>query len=92
MTKCVQMACWQPSRLYGHICIADEHYVPTLLAAYKLNEQRDEIGVTTFTDWMSEQGSWHPKTFHPGNALEDIYSMRRMSSHSGCDSNTVTVH
>ena len=79
------MACWQPNRYYGHVCVSDEHYVPTLLAAYGLEDQRDGIGATTFTDWASSQGSWHPKTFHPGNAVEDIYSMRRRFLTSGCE-------
>lgn len=79
----VQMACGQPDRFWGHVCVADEHFVPTLLSAYKLDQQRDGVGVVTFTDWTYSPGSWHPKTFLPGNTEQDIHIMR---SHSHASS------
>jgi hypothetical protein len=75
----MQMSCGQPDRFWGHVCVADEHFVPTLFAAYKLDKQRDGVGVITYTDWNSSPGSWHPKTFMPGDTREDIIHMRTRS-------------
>lgn len=50
--------CWS----YGkHICVSDEHYIPTLLASYHLDDQTDCLGTGTWTDWGVE--GWHPGTF-----------------------------
>ncbi|KAJ9533151.1 hypothetical protein QJQ45_018249 [Haematococcus lacustris] len=47
-------------------CIADEHYLPTLLASYGLEEQTDCLGLATFADWPRATGS-HPYTFLPAD-------------------------
>jgi hypothetical protein len=80
----MQVACGQPSRFYGHLCIADEHFVATLLAAYGLDQQRDGVGRLTYTDWLSSQGAWHPKTFYPGDAFPSLYTMRSVSAATQC--------
>jgi len=52
--------CWS----YGkHICVSDEHYFPTLLASYGLDDETDCLGEGTWTNWTAF--GWHPKTFEP---------------------------
>lgn len=80
----VQTACSQPRQQFGHVCVADEHFVPTLFAAYGLEEGRDGIGELTYTDWLSAQGSWHPTTFHPGAAQAGLFTMRQRTQYSKC--------
>ena len=62
----------------GHICVADEHYVATLLSTYKMKDTFDRIGNMAFTDWTSD-GGWHPRTFYPGDSLKLLHSMRTRS-------------
>eukprot|EP00892_Ulva_mutabilis_P004537 jgi/Ulvmu1/2455/UM136_0007.1 len=79
-----QKACAQPRPKFGHVCVADEHFVPTLFAVYGMDESRDRMGELTYTDWLSEQGSWHPTTFHPGNAQASTLTMRQRTQYSDC--------
>ncbi|KAG2489168.1 hypothetical protein HYH03_012394 [Edaphochlamys debaryana] len=53
-------------------CVADEHLLPTLLAAYGRDAeagaggQTDCLGEATYADW-SGAGGWHPRTFLPAD-------------------------
>eukprot|EP00892_Ulva_mutabilis_P004681 jgi/Ulvmu1/2585/UM014_0036.1 len=80
-----QVACDTEHPNYGHTCVADEHYVATLLASYRMDESRDGIGEMTFVDWSSKDGPWHPRTFYPGNAPAAIRAMRARSAHAKCN-------
>lgn len=80
----VQEACGTQHPNYGHTCVADEHYIATLLAVYSLDQSRDGIGELTYTDWSSADGPWHPRTFHPGHAPGAIQAMRGRSNHAKC--------
>ncbi|KAK9842052.1 hypothetical protein WJX81_006318 [Elliptochloris bilobata] len=48
-------------RMQKRACVADEHYVPTLLAVHGLDNQTDCLGVMTHADWAWP--SWSPKTY-----------------------------
>lgn len=50
--------CWSFGK---HICVSDEHYIPTLLASYGLDNQTDCFGQATYADWSVQ--SWHPRTY-----------------------------
>ena len=80
---CTQIACQKNSPHHGHICVADEHYVASLLSAYKMRDTFDRVGMFTFVDWKSV-GGWHPKTFYPGDSLQSLYAMRSRSGPPGC--------
>jgi hypothetical protein len=54
--------------MIGHTCVADEHFVPTLLTAYGMADTLDHVGLATFSDWWSRPGDWHPRIFLPGDA------------------------
>eukprot|EP00884_Botryococcus_braunii_P021242 jgi/Botrbrau1/7801/Bobra.0159s0229.1 len=43
-------------------CVADEHYVPTLLAMHGLESKTDCLGALMYTEWAHPM--WSPKTFH----------------------------
>jgi Core-2/I-Branching enzyme len=83
--RCVQKACGQPDPDLGHVCVADEHYVATVLSAYRTQAQRDGIGLLTFTDWKTK-GGWHPRTFYPGegDARALVQLMRSRGGPRGC--------
>eukprot|EP01025_Chloroclados_australasicus_P018726 TRINITY_DN1995_c0_g2_i3.p1 TRINITY_DN1995_c0_g2~~TRINITY_DN1995_c0_g2_i3.p1 ORF type:complete len:915 (-),score=66.80 TRINITY_DN1995_c0_g2_i3:1189-3741(-) len=56
--------CWSyydPIYKSQHVCISDEHVIPTLLGTYGLDFETDCQGVGTFTDW--KRGGWHPHTY-----------------------------
>jgi hypothetical protein len=50
------------------ICVSDEHYLPTLLASYGLDNQTDCAGLAHFADWSA--GGWHPRTFGAADPLD----------------------
>lgn len=77
------MLCNRSNPHAGHICVADEHYVATLLSAYKMKDTFDRIGILAFTDWKSD-GGWHPKSFYPGDSMQAIYTMRSRAGPAGC--------
>lgn len=77
------MMCNQRDRHAGHICVADEHFVPTLLSAYGMRDTLDKVGILAFTDWKSD-GGWHPKTFYPGDSAQAVYTMRTRAGPAGC--------
>jgi hypothetical protein len=84
-TSDVQKACGQDSPYIGHACVADEHYIPTLLAAYGLDKSRDGVGCLTYADWTYRGGAtWHPRTFPPSNPSYTVASMRSKGPFSGC--------
>eukprot|EP01026_Neomeris_dumetosa_P069926 TRINITY_DN6940_c0_g1_i10.p1 TRINITY_DN6940_c0_g1~~TRINITY_DN6940_c0_g1_i10.p1 ORF type:complete len:574 (+),score=51.01 TRINITY_DN6940_c0_g1_i10:3-1724(+) len=56
--------CWSyydPIYMSQHVCISDEHVIPTLLATYGLDYETDCQGVGTYTNW--KRGGWHPHTY-----------------------------
>lgn len=72
--------CWS----YGkHICVSDEHYIPTLLASYGLDDQTDCLGTGTWTDW-SQQG-WHPGTFTKENTTTALFERILNGGWPPCD-------
>jgi hypothetical protein len=82
----LQLACGLAKQQIGHLCIADEHYVPTLLAAYNMSDSIDHIGLATFTDWWSWPGMFHPRTFFPGDmrARDVVQYMRSRKGVAKC--------
>lgn len=47
-------------------CIADERFVPTVLAFYEQTGTVDDLGASTFVDWGWEHrggNGYHPRTF-----------------------------
>lgn len=66
----------------ARLCVADEHFVATLLSTYYMTESIDRIGRLTYTDWQS--GGWHPATFYPGNVTDHIAQMRSVSDAAMC--------
>ena len=86
----MQMECKRNNPQVGHICVADEHFVPSLLAAYHMKDTYDRVGMFTFVDWKSE-GGWHPKTFYPGDSLQSVYTMRTRSGPAGCEPSTMNL-
>jgi Core-2/I-Branching enzyme len=82
----VQLACGRARQQIGHLCVADEHYVPTLLAAYNMSDLIDHIGLATFTDWWTQPGTWHPRTFFPGDvrARDVVQYMRSRKGVAQC--------
>eukprot|EP01025_Chloroclados_australasicus_P061176 TRINITY_DN799_c0_g1_i1.p1 TRINITY_DN799_c0_g1~~TRINITY_DN799_c0_g1_i1.p1 ORF type:complete len:501 (+),score=28.27 TRINITY_DN799_c0_g1_i1:147-1649(+) len=51
--------CGNETRL--RVCIGDESYTPTLLAAYHLQNETDCMGFSTRADWSEK--TWHPREF-----------------------------
>lgn len=78
----MQTICNRNNPNTGHICVADEHFVATLLSAYKMKDTFDRIGVFVFVDWKTE-GGWHPRTFYPGDSMQSLYTMRTRSGPAG---------
>lgn len=66
----------------SRLCIADEHYLPTMLAVYDMTQSVDRLGHLTYTNWAA--GGWHPETFYPGDATTHIARMRTVSEESMC--------
>jgi hypothetical protein len=85
--RCLQRACDAATarKGHGHVCVADEHFVATLLTAYGLAATCDGIGLLTFTDW-SHEAQWHPRTFYPGGVSVDqkVRVMRTRGGPPGC--------
>lgn len=79
----MQTECGQNDPNQGHICVADEHYVPSLLSAHDMGDTYDRIGMLAFVDWKSD-GGWHPKTFYTGDTIQALYTMRTRAGPSGC--------
>ena len=80
----VQPLCDSKDEWTGHICIADEHYLASVLSAYEMKDTLDHIGYLSFTDW-STYGGWHPAAFFPGDSLKTLHMMRSFSVHGrGC--------
>jgi len=74
--------CWS----YGkHICVSDEHYLPTLLASYGLDDQTDCLGEGTWTNWSSS--GWHPKTFEPEEVSPALLRIIQNKDWPPCDPN-----
>eukprot|EP00892_Ulva_mutabilis_P001781 jgi/Ulvmu1/11603/UM008_0004.1 len=66
----------------SRLCVADEHFLATLLAAYGMAGSLDRMGRLTYTNWAG--GGWHPETFYPGDAVEYIARMRSVSDAAMC--------
>ena len=80
----MQPACGSSDTHSGHICVADEHFVATVLAVYSFGDTLDGIGQLTFADWRGS--GWHPRTYWPGaDVLQTVALMRTMPvAKSGC--------
>jgi len=53
-------------------CYTDEHYIPTLLAMHrKENETFQEVGSVTFADWT--QGGPHPREYNANDVSVDLF-------------------
>ena len=56
-------------------CVADEHYIPTLLATYREDESRSQATPPlTYTSFSP--GETHPRTFYPGETASAIRTMK----------------
>jgi hypothetical protein len=82
MLVIVQKACDDDDEEMGHICVADEHFVATLMAVYGQDNARDNVGSLTYNNWKDSTG-WHPRTFYPGNPKAGIREMRSYGPFSG---------
>ncbi|KAL4529546.1 hypothetical protein Ndes2437B_g08879 [Nannochloris sp. 'desiccata'] len=53
-------------------CYSDEHYIPTLLAMHRReNETLQEVGSVTFADWT--QGGAHPRDYTKDDVSVDLF-------------------
>ncbi|CAD7696935.1 unnamed protein product [Ostreobium quekettii] len=59
-----------PRKGFVKFCVSDEHYIPTLLASYGLEDQTDCRGSSTRVQWSGD--TYHPKTFHPKEVTPDL--------------------
>jgi hypothetical protein len=75
------MLCGQPNPNHGHGCVADEHFIASLLATYAQDESRDNVGFLTHTNWLDSSG-WHPLTYYPGDVMAHVYAMRSLGPNS----------
>ncbi|KAK9862348.1 hypothetical protein WJX84_002596 [Apatococcus fuscideae] len=57
----VQVLLEQNITVQRRTCVADEHYVPTLLAMHGLDSETDCMGMMTHTSWTWP--AWSPKTY-----------------------------
>jgi Core-2/I-Branching enzyme len=83
---CVQVVCG--SRAW-HECVADEHYVATVLKVYDFgdtlggfNLPGQEHVCLTYTEFPQE-ASWHPRTFGSEVHVVETLAAMRMSSQPG---------
>lgn len=58
--------CWVAADWHKRFCVADEHYIPTLLAYLGLEGEADCGAVLTYTQWRS--GAPHPTTFNSASS------------------------
>eukprot|EP01025_Chloroclados_australasicus_P050004 TRINITY_DN5712_c0_g2_i1.p1 TRINITY_DN5712_c0_g2~~TRINITY_DN5712_c0_g2_i1.p1 ORF type:complete len:783 (+),score=57.11 TRINITY_DN5712_c0_g2_i1:271-2619(+) len=80
--------CWSwydPVYKKDHVCVSDEHAIPTLLASYGLDDETDCLGGGTFTDW--QRGGWHPHTWQAEEITPQQLNASRtgLKTHSNCD-------
>eukprot|EP00879_Flechtneria_rotunda_P017338 GHRR01018162.1.p1 GENE.GHRR01018162.1~~GHRR01018162.1.p1 ORF type:complete len:820 (+),score=269.78 GHRR01018162.1:194-2653(+) len=63
-------------------CVSDEHYLPSLLASYGLENQTDCQGSTHYADWSAH--GWHPKAFGPSCITRQLVQNMRTGLLSSC--------
>ena len=65
-----------------HICVSDEHAVPSILASYGLENQTDCLGEGHHVEWP---GGWHPRVWEKSEdvTLEKLGGWRHEDR--GCD-------
>lgn len=56
-------------------CVSDEHWLPSLLASYGLENQTDCEGNAHFTDWSL--GGWHPRSFTAADLTPELVTFMR---------------
>lgn len=78
---CVQSYCVEGQQ-DTPMCVADEHYLPTVLNAYGMDASVDHLGQLTYVNW--EHASWHPMTFYPGNVTDYASRMRTQDGAARC--------
>jgi hypothetical protein len=69
----VQVDCGEGRDFRDRVCVADEHYVPSLLSVYKQDEARCSYSGLTYSFFAPD--AHHPKTFQSGTlrtALQDM--------------------
>ncbi|KAK9863353.1 hypothetical protein WJX84_001997 [Apatococcus fuscideae] len=60
-------------------CYADEHYIPTLIAAAQLGHETDCVGQLTNVFWESDQDA-HPKSYVADDVSEELIAHLRPSA------------
>lgn len=79
--RCVQSSCVEGQQ-NTPLCVADEHYIATMLNAYGMEASIDHLGQLTYVSW--EKRTWHPTTFFPGNVTEYARRMRTLDGAAQC--------
>lgn len=75
-TPCaIQVNCGAGHDFRNSSCVADEHYIATLLAVYGQDDARSRA-VQPLTFALFGDGDTHPHTFHPGETAAGIRAMK----------------
>uniref|UniRef100_A0A383VRB6 Uncharacterized protein n=1 Tax=Tetradesmus obliquus TaxID=3088 RepID=A0A383VRB6_TETOB len=61
------------------LCVSDEHYMPSLLASYGLDNATDCQGAATYVDFSA--GGWHPQSFKAQNITPALVQRMRGGGH-----------
>ena len=77
----VQLNCGPSQDYRQRVCVADEHYVPTVLAAYGQNQARNGYGGLTYSFFPPD--AHHPRSFPPGHLRTALQEMK-CSNWDGC--------
>lgn len=67
----------------SRVCVSDEHFVPSLLASYGLDNETDCRGWSHYTDW--KKGGWHPRSFTAEDLSQEFVQIMRGEPQFGCD-------
>lgn len=70
----VQVNCGAGQDYRQRVCVADEHYVPSVLAAYGQNEARNGYGGLTYSYFPPD--AHHPRSFPPGSLRTALQEMK----------------
>lgn len=84
----VQAPCSTMQDIMTRLCVADEFYVPSVLAFY--NASLSGVESSTWTDWS--QGGWHPATLQPGSISAALEMVARIRDTDGCAPGRPTMH
>ena len=70
---CMQIDCGPGRNFRDKVCVADEHYVPSVLSVYGQDHARSSYSSLTYSFFPPD--SHHPRSFPPGamrSALQDM--------------------